>query len=310
MMRQVLRLRISRSQAQAAPIDRRQWPIAHFGQFNQQRARHCGQFDMKEQFMSRTPRPRTISLHALIVLALLAIAPGAGFAQSGSDGIPKNASAKSYGSGWTCDRGYRAINGGCAAVLVPANAYPIDTSYGRGWECKRGYREVDETCAAIKVPLNGYLEAPGDGWACDRGHREVNGTCATIKVPPNGYLVDASYGAGWKCDRGYRAAGDNCVAIKVPENGYFVESSYGPGWKCDRGYRAANDACVAVKVPENGYFVDASYGPGWRCRRGHRANNGACIALKLPDNAHIDYSGNDWECDKPYRNQRDKCVQP
>ncbi len=121
--------------------------------------------------MRRIRRPRAISIHGLIFLALLAAAPGTVFAQAGSIAMPENARAKAYGSGWECDLGYRKINEACAPIKVPANAYPTSTSYGRGWECGRGYREVDETCAAVKVPANAYLSASGDGWEFGRGYR-------------------------------------------------------------------------------------------------------------------------------------------
>ena len=26
----------------------------------------------------------------------------------------------------------------------------------------------------------------------------------------------------------------------------------------------------------------------------------------MPEHAHLDYSGNDWDCDDPYREQRDR----
>ena len=161
--------------------------------------------------MSRMRRPRAISIHPLILLALLAAAPGVVFAQGGSVGIPENASVKSYGS----------------------------------------------------------------GWECDRGHQEVDGACAAVKVPPKAYLN--SFGDEWKCDRGYRKVNEACLAVKVPANGYLADSSYGLGWTCDRGYRAVKEACVAVKVPAN---------------------------------AHLDYSGNDWECNGPYRKQQDWCALP
>jgi hypothetical protein len=32
--------------------------------------------------------------------------------------------------------------------------------------------------------------------------------------------------------------------------------------------------------------------------------------LRLPENAHIDYSGNDWICNQPYRQQGEGCVPP
>jgi hypothetical protein len=30
----------------------------------------------------------------------------------------------------------------------------------------------------------------------------------------------------------------------------------------------------------------------------------------MPANAHLDYSGNDWECNRPYRKQQEKCALP
>ena len=89
---------------------------------------------------------------SLILLALLATAPAVAFAQSSTVGVPENARAKAYGSGWECDPGYREVNGGCAGVEIPANAYPTNESYGSGWECDRGFRQLDETCVAINVP--------------------------------------------------------------------------------------------------------------------------------------------------------------
>lgn len=71
--------------------------------------------------MSRMRRPRAISIYSLILWALLAAAPGVVFAQVASIGIPENAHVKSYGSGWECDRGYRAVDEACMSVKVPAN---------------------------------------------------------------------------------------------------------------------------------------------------------------------------------------------
>lgn len=50
--------------------------------------------------MSRMRRSRAVFIHALILLAILAAAPGVVFAQGGSVGMPENARAKSFGSGW------------------------------------------------------------------------------------------------------------------------------------------------------------------------------------------------------------------
>ena len=37
--------------------------------------------------------------------------------------IPENATSKRYGDSWTCNSGFREQVGGCAAILIPANAY-------------------------------------------------------------------------------------------------------------------------------------------------------------------------------------------
>ena len=75
-------------------------------------------------------------------------------------------------------------------------------------------------------------------------------------------------------------------------------------------YRAVGESCVAVDVPANGFLADASYGPGWKCDRGYQEVDSSCIAVLVPEHAHLDYSGNDWDCDDPYRKQRDHCELP
>jgi hypothetical protein len=32
------------------------------------------------------------------------------------------------------------------------------------------------------------------------------------------------------------------------------------------------------------------------------------VAVELPENAHLDYSGNDWECNRGYREVADGCT--
>ncbi|MGB5539279.1 MAG: hypothetical protein WBO37_04240, partial [Gammaproteobacteria bacterium] len=93
--------------------------------------------------MSGMRQTSVISMRALILLALLAIVHGHVFARDGSSGVPENARAKDYGKGWACNQGYRAVNGTCAAIKLPANAYLTNTSYGSGWECEQGYREFN-----------------------------------------------------------------------------------------------------------------------------------------------------------------------
>lgn len=68
-----------------------------------------------------------------------------------------------------------------------------------------------------------------------------------------------------------------------------------------------NGICDAINIPDNGFLETSSYGPGWKCERGYRADKNRCAELKLPENSHIDYSGNNWECDPPYLEKSDQC---
>lgn len=156
------------------------------------------------------------------------------------------------------------------------------------------------------VPENASPSTYGSGWLCDRGYREVDEECIAVEIPANAYATNESYGRGWECNRGYRRERKACVIIKVPPNAY-LDSPAGYGWKCNRGYRAVDEACVEIKVPRNGYLSGSAHGSGWKCDRGFQAVEETCLALELPANAHIDYSGNDWVCNQPYRKQQGKC---
>jgi len=101
-----------------------------------------------------------------------------------------------------------------------------------------------------------------------------------------------------------------CVDVTVPEHAYFDPSSLDNNWRCERGYQTTGDICTAIVVPENGHLATTVYGPGWKCRRGYQQNADACTVLNLPEKSHLNFSGNDWECDKPYRKEQLKCVIP
>jgi hypothetical protein len=168
-----------------------------------------------------------------------------------------------------------------------------------------GFTHAEEKLA--RTPENASVNKYGTGWLCDQGYRESHGECKAIDVPINAYATNKSFGRGWECKRGYRMVDEGCLRIEVPPNAYLDMSS-GRSWRCRRGYRTLREGCVAIKVPENGYLSGTSYGPGWKCERGYDAIVEAGVALKLPENAHIDYSGNDWACNRPYRRQDDRCV--
>lgn len=92
-------------------------------------------------------RPYALSIHPLIFLALIAAVPGHAFGQGHSVGIPEHANAKRYGSGWKCDRGYRAAREACVAFKIPENAH-LDYS-GNDWKCNEPYRKRQGRCARI-----------------------------------------------------------------------------------------------------------------------------------------------------------------
>lgn len=119
-------------------------------------------------------------MHSLVLVALLASTPVIALAQDSAAGIPENAGARSDGSGWECDRGYRENDGSCAAVEVPANAYFVEASFGLGWKCDRGYRTVSEACVAVTVPKNAHLDYSGNDWDCNRPYRKDQDGCILL----------------------------------------------------------------------------------------------------------------------------------
>src|SRR6185503_2723898 len=220
----------------------------------------------------KIPQPNALTAGLALTWILAAVVPAVGFAQS-------------------------------ASVDLPENSYSTGTRYGRAWECDHGYRETADTCVRVEVPQHAFLNAMGDTWKCERGYRKADDGCLPLETPANSYLT--MVGDTWTCDRGYRPAEQSCVAITVPVNGYATNSGHGSGWTCDRGYRAVGQSCVVVEVPTNGYLVDSEYGAGWECNRGYRRVSAGCVALQVPQHGHLDYSGNDWECDRPYLKRRE-----
>ncbi|WP_299971654.1 hypothetical protein [uncultured Roseobacter sp.] len=243
------------------------------------------------------------SIFALLLLAMPA------FAQSNGQLMPENSSAKSYGDGWQCNKGYRLNGDACAAVIVPENAFETNHRYGPGWECFHGFSRSNEgACAEVIVPEGGFLDPSGERWHCQRGFLKIDDICQEIVLPANAHLADTSYGSEWVCERGFRADGDACIAIAVPLNAYLNTSSYGQPWTCERGYFEQDDLCAAVVVPEHAYFDDATYGQGWKCERGYAASDDRCIAIEVPANAHLDRSGNRWACNKNFQKSKGLCV--
>jgi len=267
--------------------------------------------EAQSRVMKKISPSRSITFACLVGLQLVSGFPDLALAQAVADNMPENAAAKRYGGGWRCNTGYRESNGACATIDIPENGFATDSSFGAGWECSYGFKETNGTCTAVRVPANAYLDpVRGDSWKCNRGYRVLDNNCVFVDVPANGYLKESTYGPSWECERGYRADGGGCIAVQVPENGYPTYAAYGSGWECRRGYRELDGACNSISVPAHGYLMESSRGTGWACERGFRADGDQCVELSVPENAHLDYSGNDWDCNKPYSKRSGRCIPP
>lgn len=248
------------------------------------------------------------SAHVMIIASLVALSmagtvPDAA-AQTADVLLPDHATARRYGGGWTCDRGYRQTGESCAAVVVPPNAYL--SPFGNDWECQRLFRKRDGACVAVVVPEHAYVDDDtyGRGWRCDQGFREASGACLAVQVPANAFAADSSFGSGWRCERGFRTVGERCESVAVPGNALLDIS--GERWNCNRGFIRTGQECAAIEVPENAYMNSA--GTDWRCERGFKRNGAACTALQVPSNAHVDFSGNNWGCNEHYFRTGESCT--
>jgi hypothetical protein len=99
-----------------------------------------------------------------------------------------------------------------------------------------------------------------------------------------------------------------CDPVTMPTNGYV--NRMGGGWTCHIGFRAVDETCAAIFVPENACVTNSPYGGGWECRYGDRPSGERCELFEVPDNAHSNYSGDDWDCNKPYRKRMESSVSP
>lgn len=191
--------------------------------------------------------------------------------------VPENAyeTSRSYGRGWECLHGFRmSEETACVAVFVPEGGF-LGPS-GTRWHCQRGFVKVGATCQKLVLPENAYLvdSVYGSKWVCNRGYKARNDACVAIKVPENAYLNTSGYGQPWTCERGFLEREGQCKAVVVPENAYFDDSTYGKGWKCARGYAASGQACELIDIPENAH-LDRS-GNRWECNRNFRKSKGQC----------------------------------
>ena len=72
------------------------------------------------------------------------------------------------------------------AKSLPDNSYK--NSYGSGWSCNKGYYRSVNQCLEVKVPENGMLDYLGSGWSCEKGFYRSGEKCLKVEVPINGKL--------------------------------------------------------------------------------------------------------------------------
>src|SRR6267378_3533317 len=75
--------------------------------------------------MNIKPGVRRVPSSRLWLAALLIATSGAAVSQTqtSAGGLPNNAHASRYGTGWECARGFRKAGEACEAVSVPENGY-------------------------------------------------------------------------------------------------------------------------------------------------------------------------------------------
>lgn len=214
-----------------------------------------------------------------IILFAATPQPVSGQAELIEAAAPANSVAQPYGKMWRCKAGFQEVDAGiCNKIVLPENAYVNGNTYGSGWSCTRGYTIVENRCRRVPIPEHAYLNTSGHSWECERGYRPQGTSCEPVPVPENGYLVEARYGRGWECDRGFDAKNGACVKIKIPEFGFLSDSSYGQPWDCDRGYVVQGDVCAKVEVPQNAHLAFGE--DSWRCNEPFKASGQSCV---LPD---------------------------
>lgn len=261
-----------------------------------------------ETLPRKAPLPRLLARGGALAGVIAALAFPA-LAQDGTGPVPENGSARSYGSGWECNLGYRVDGDDCLAIDIPSTpTRPGSPMVRAGPAAAVSNRSAGHPASRSRSPRTPFSNPPattGNATAAiaGAGHPAKPSTC-----PRTRFFRGKSTGTGWTCERGFAAEAGACVAIDVPPNGYLTNASYGDAWKCDRGYIETDGRCASIVVPENAFLDPDSYGPGWSCKRGFASRNNTCTAIDTPANAHLDRSGNQWRCDRAFQLENGVCV--
>jgi len=230
-------------------------------------------------------------------------------AQDGTGPAPENAQDRRHGGGCDCDPGYRIADGTCVALDMPANAYPTGRSSGTGRACLHGYREVrGATCEPVAIPANAFLHASDLIWNCERGYRKQADACAVIDVPE----TRISPTAGSERD-------GNAAAATLPRPVPAFPSSF-PKTRMRRTRATAPPRFASGASSRPTAAANRSLSPQGPVRttapmapaggaRGYEARKTSCVTIDLPENAHLDRSGNRWQCNRGFQlSEGNRCI--
>ena len=189
-----------------------------------------------------------VGIYILIIVLLFFSSP------SVSQSLPRNASPKTFGGGWECNRGYYRAGQGCVKVQIPKNA-SLDF-LGHDWECNRGYYRVGQGCVRVQIPENAKLDFLGHGWECNRGYKKSNNSCVPMsgKELQQQREIEQALVAEMERRRLQGVSGDDCereyktnaeVCVKITRSGLDCNEGYGDDYyeDCDVmvGYRLQTD---------------------------------------------------------------------
>ena len=168
--------------------------------------------------------------------------------------LPPNAGIDIYGSGWTCNRGFKQVGSECQKVTLPQNA-GIDI-YGSGWTCNRGFKQVGSECQKVTLPQNAGIDIYGSGWTCNRGFKQVGNECQKLSENEMKAVVErervvaeelnrrrAQGVSGQHCDTESKSGANVCVTVRDAEIGCSetFSKSYFDSCKVEVSFRVETD---------------------------------------------------------------------
>lgn len=226
--------------------------------------------------------------------------------QATAQQIPQNASKNTYGSGWTCNRGFQKSGSDCLKIKLPANASLNYT--GNGWNCNRGYFKSGEQCSPVEVPANGSLNYAGNGWICNKGYAKDGGECKQITLPENAVL-DIT-GNNWACKPDFVKQGQVCRQMTTTEKAVQDErarrvqaalearrAQIAAGQHCDTEYRSGAEVCLSITNREfdcqkaifGDYYQSCEVQISYQLQTNYRGNSS--VEAYFECSADISYSG-------------------